>query len=74
MIGFAVRDQVLDVDDVVQVHVVPGSIIDGFDGLTTGAVYYLQDTVGPSGWIGTTPGTVEVEVGVARSVGELLFR
>lgn len=47
----------------------PGSIIDGFVGLTKHAVYYL----GTSGQISLTPGTVPVIVGVAVSTTEFLF-
>lgn len=44
--------------------------IDGFTGLTIGALYYLSDTYGA---ISTTPGTVSKKVGVATSATELLI-
>lgn len=47
----------------------PGSIIDGFVGLTKHAVYYL----GAAGAISLTPGVVPVIVGVAVSTTEFLF-
>ena len=48
----------------------PGSIIDGFGGtLTKHAVYYLST----SGGISTSPGAVEVVIGIAIDTDKLLF-
>lgn len=46
-------------------------IISGFTGLTQGARYYVQDSVGT---IGTTPGTYIIFVGIAVSATKLLIQ
>ena len=51
------------------INVQHDGIVGGFTGLTRGVKYYLQDT---SGLIGVTPGTYEIEVGIAISTTELL--
>lgn len=51
-----------------QVLVQTSGVISGFTGLTTGADYYVQDSVGT---IGTSLGTAEVHVGQAISATQL---
>jgi len=46
-------------------------VVSGFSGLSEGEKYYVQDTAGT---IGTTPGTMEILVGVAISATELLIQ
>ena len=46
-------------------------VVSGFSGLSTGEKYYVQDTAGT---IGTTPGTMEILVGVAISSTQLLIQ
>jgi hypothetical protein len=45
-------------------------IVDGFTGLDTGKLYYVQDSIGQ---IGTSPGTYSILVGKAISATELLI-
>jgi hypothetical protein len=45
-------------------------VVGGFSGLTVGALYYVSNTVGT---IATTPGTVQITVGIAVSATEVLI-
>lgn len=45
-------------------------VVGGFSGLTIGANYYVSDTVGT---ISTTPGTLQIPVGIAVSATEILI-
>ena len=52
------------------VYVQQEGVVDGFSGLTPGAVYYVQDSVGT---IGTTAGTYRLPIGKALSATQLLI-
>lgn len=66
-IGFAVSNST----DGVAGNVQFGGVVAGFSALDEGEKYYVQDTIGT---IGTSPGTLEILVGVAISATELLVQ
>lgn len=66
-IGFAITNSTNGNAIDVQVQ----GVVSGFTGLAEGEKYYVQDTVGT---IDTTPGTLEILVGVAISTTELVIQ
>lgn len=66
-LGFAVSNST----DGNSMNVQFSGVVSGFTGLAEGTSYYVQDTVGT---IGTTPGTIEILVGVAISETQLLIQ
>lgn len=66
-IGFAISNST----DGNAIRVQTNGIVPGFTGLAEGEKYYVQDAVGT---IGTSPGTMEILVGVAISETELLIQ
>ena len=64
--GFAVSNST----DTNPINVQFDGVVAGFTGLTRGVKYYLTDA---SGIIGVTPGTIEIEVGIAVSTTQLLI-
>lgn len=64
VLGFVSDNVISGNDGVVQTH----GIIEGFSGLTRGVIYYLSDTPGA---ISSSPGTIEVPVGIGFSETEL---
>ena len=65
--GFAVTNSIAANNIEVQVT----GVVGGFSGLTVGATYYVSDTVGT---ISTTPGTVQIVVGIAVSATQILIQ
>lgn len=65
-VGFAISDGT----DGNPIDIQMTGIVRGFSGLSEGVKYYLSDS---AGYIGTTPGTYEVLVGIAISETELLI-
>lgn len=65
-IGFATSNST----DGNPITVITNGILGGFSGLTVGARYYVQDTVGT---IGATVGTNNIPVGIAISATQLLI-
>ncbi len=52
------------------VPIIISGLAGGFSGLTPGAMYYVQDTIGT---IGVTPGTATIQVGMADTTGEIII-
>lgn len=63
-VGFAVTNGTNGATSTIQMN----GVVQGFSGLTRGAVYFVQDAVGT---IGTSAGTNEIRVGIAISATEL---
>jgi hypothetical protein len=70
-VGFAITNGVSTTTSAGKVYVQTDGIVNGFTGLTKGADYYVQSSVGT---IGTTIGTYDILVGTAISATELLIR
>ena len=65
--GFATSNAIADAS----INVATAGLVSNFTGLTSGSLYYVQDSVGT---IGTTPGTYGVLVGRASSTTQLLIQ
>ena len=64
--GFAISNST----DGNSIKVRVSGVVTGFSGLTIGSMYYVSDTIGT---ISVTPGTVQIQVGMALSATEILI-